>query len=141
MIVRSLDINGDWNFGKGKNDYLKNNKAIVQNISTRLSSFLGDCFFATDAGIDWFNLLGSKNQLALELAVRAVILNTLEVTRLVDVSIQVEENTRRINMRYVVDTIYTVTNGDVPIPVLTSFLLTESGDILTTESDQPISTG
>src|SRR3954470_19732138 len=104
MIVRSLDANGDWTFGKGKNNYLSANAAIVQIISTRLNSYLGDCFFALDAGLDWFNLLGSKNQLALELAVRAIILNTPEVVAIVDVSINLDNNTRRISMRYTVET-------------------------------------
>lgn len=141
MIVRSLDVNGDWQFGKGKNDYLSANKAIVQNIATRLNSFLGDCFFALDAGLDWFNLLGSKDQLALELAVRSVILNTDGVTAIVDVSINLEETTRRINMKYTVETVYTVANQTVPVVAVTSFLLTESGDIIVTEDDKPISAG
>lgn len=141
MIVRSLDINGDWTFGKGKNNYLSNNKAIVQSIATRLQSFLGDCFFAVDAGLDWFNLLGAKDQLALELAVRAVILNTQDVTAIVNVSINLEENTRRINMKYTVETVYTAANQSVPVVGVTSYLLTEDGSVLITESGRPISTG
>ena len=135
MIVRSLDANGDWQFGKGKNDYVANNKAIEQNISTRLNSYLGDCFFALDQGLDWFNLLGSKNQVALELAVRAIILNTKNVSSIVDLSIIFEEITRKLTMKYTVETVYTVvTSGAAPIVSNTSFLLTESGDVLTTES-------
>lgn len=135
MIVRSLDNLGDWRFGKGKNDYLARTKAIVQNISTRLKSFLGDCFFAVDEGLDWFNLLGSKNQLQLELAVRAVIMNTAGVTGIVYVKISLETISRRIRMEYAVNTIYTNATGETPtITSTTSFLLTESGDILTTES-------
>lgn len=141
MIVRSLDVSGDWQFGKGKNDYLKNNKAIVQTISTRLKCFLGNCFFDLSAGLDWFNLLGSKNQLALELAVRATILNTPQVTSIVDVTITLDENTRRINMRYVVETVYSIINRVPPAQGLTSFLLTESGDVITTESGQALSAG
>jgi len=41
MIIRSLDINKDWTFGIGKNNYLTSHKAIVQNIETRLLSFFG----------------------------------------------------------------------------------------------------
>lgn len=139
MIVRSLDSIGDWNFGKGKNDYLVNNKAIVQNIATRLKSFLGDCFFSLGSGLDWFNLLGSKDQLALEMSVRAVILNTREVVSIVDVSINLEETTRRINMKYTVDTVYTTALQSPPVFGLSTFLLTESGDVIVTESGQPIS--
>lgn len=141
MIVRSLDVNGDWTFGKGKNNYLANNKAIVQNISTRLNSYLGDCFFALDAGIDWFNLLGSKNQIALELAVRAVILNTDGVTSLVDVSVDLNHTTRRMTMRYTVETTYSVINRIAPVTGLTSYLLTEDGLVLITEDGEPLVAG
>lgn len=141
MIVRALDEVGDWSFGKGRNNYLSNNKAIVQNISTRLKMFLGDCFFALNQGIDWFNLLGSKNQVALELAVRSVILNTEGVTTLIDVQIELDHTTRRIRMQYTVETIYSIAN-QTPAPVsLSSFLLTEDGAIITTESGEPLSAG
>lgn len=142
MIVRAVDGNNDWTFGKGKNDYVSANKAIEQDIQTRLQSFLGDCFFALDAGLDWFNLLGSKNQLALELAVRASILNTEGVTGIVNVVINLEPSTRRIDMKYTVNTIYTVVNASaVPITSSSSFLLTEAGDVLTTEQGAGIQAG
>jgi hypothetical protein len=62
---RSVDDDNDWNFGKGRNDYVRNIRAVEQNIRTRLNSFLGDCFFSTGSGLDWFNLLGNKNQIAI----------------------------------------------------------------------------
>lgn len=134
MIVRAIDSNNDWTFGKGRNNYVSNNDAIAQNIKTRLQSFLGDCFFALDQGVDWFNLLGSKNQPALELAVRAVLLNTDGVTGIVDASVDLDPGTREIVMKYTVNTIYTKTDASAaPITDTTTFLLTEAGDILTTE--------
>jgi len=103
MIIRALNGTGDWEFGKGKNDYKRGLNAITQNIKTRLMSFLGDCFFDTTAGIDWFNLLGGKDRLALELAIATTILNTRNVTglKLLDVS---ETPNRRITIRYRVQT-------------------------------------
>jgi hypothetical protein len=68
--VRQIDDDGDWLFGKGQNDYVRANTSVVQNINTRLGSFLGDCFFDLGAGIDWFNLLGTKDQVALNLSIR-----------------------------------------------------------------------
>lgn len=105
MIVRALNVLGDWEFGKGKNDYKRDLKAITQNIKTRLMSFLGDCFFDTTAGIDWFNLLGGKDQLALELAVSSVILNTQNVTGLRQLSIDISPS-RNVTIRYRVQTTY-----------------------------------
>lgn len=105
MRVRALDSTGDWTFGKGISDYRVGNAAIAQNIQTRLSSFLGDCFFDLTAGIDWFNLLGGKDQLAINLAVNAVILNTEGVTGILQTSLTVSSN-RRISLVYRVQTIY-----------------------------------
>lgn len=80
MIVRALDANGDWEFGKGRNNYKSGLAAVSQNIQTRVSSFLGDCFFATNEGIDWFTFDGSKDEVAVNLATSVCILNTEDVT-------------------------------------------------------------
>lgn len=112
MIVRGISATGDWLFGKGRNDYKTGNEAVGQNIQTRLKSFLNDCFFATDAGIDWFNLLGNKNQIALNLAVSATILNTADVTGIQQISIFVDTS-RVVRIQYNVQTTYSTTlNGD-----------------------------
>ncbi len=107
--VRALDsVTKDWTFGKGRNNYLKNNAAVIQNINTRLSSFLGDCFFDTTAGIDWFSLLGSKNRLGLELAISSTILNTTEVTGILNLSTSLNPETRSLAVSYAVQTTFTV---------------------------------
>lgn len=141
MSVRSLDADGDWNFGKGRNDYLYRTDAVVQNISTRLKSFLGDCFFALDEGVDWFTLLGSKNRVALELNVRAVILNTPEVTGIVSSETNFDARTRNLTLTYTVTTIYSAEPIVGEVTGISSFILTENGDILTTESGAGISAG
>jgi hypothetical protein len=141
MIVRAIDGENDWQFGKGKNDYKSNNSAIAQNIKTRLQSFLGDCFFDVPAGIDWFNLLGSKNQIALELSVRTIILNTVGVVSVVSSQVSLDSATRLITMNYVVNTVFTVNADDEAIVGRSSFLLTESGDILTTEDGDGLEVG
>ncbi len=115
MRVRQIDVDHDWLFGKGQNDYVRGNAAIVQTINTRLNSFLGDCFFDIGAGIDWFNLLGSKDQTALNLAISAVIdpyiagirvgQNTPGVVRLVQLSTNLN-TARRFTVTYQVDTVY-----------------------------------
>lgn len=110
MIVRTIDTIGDWTFGKGKNNYRKDNDAITQNIKTRLLSFLGDCFFDVTAGIDWFTFLGSKNQLALNLAISAVILNTEFVTGILQLSVNLNTD-RNFSVSYRVQTTYSTT-GD-----------------------------
>lgn len=110
MRVRSLTSSGDWSFGAGVNNYSLGNIAIAQNIQTRLMSFLGNCFFDTGAGIDWFNLLGNKNQTALNLAISAVILNTDDVTGILQLSVSLT-TLRVLSVSYNVQTIYSTTSN------------------------------
>lgn len=105
-MTRALDSHGDWTFGSGINNYTTGNAEVAENIQTRLQSFLGDCFFDTGAGIDWFNLLGSKQQVSLQLAVAAVILNTPNVTGGLQLSVSYNEITRGIAIVYQVQTVY-----------------------------------
>jgi len=84
MIFRNLDENGDWTFGRGKNDFLIGQNAIGLNIKTRCYSWLNDCFFAMNEGIDWAERLGSKNQKdLLDADLRRIILASENVTGLV----------------------------------------------------------
>lgn len=105
MRVRALDEDHDWLFGKGQNDYLQGRAACVQNINTRLYEFLGDCFFNNGAGISWFTLLGSKDQVPLNLAISAVILNTDDVTGINQLSATLSV-TRNFSVIYEVATSY-----------------------------------
>ena len=106
MITRALDENNDWTFGKGRNNYKRDLDAVSQSVKTRLQSFLGDCFFAERDGIDWFNLLGSKDKTQLGLAVAAVILNTTDVTKIVNFEINLDSGTRDVGISYSIDTVY-----------------------------------
>lgn len=116
MIVRALDRNHDWLFGKGRNDYLSGSAAIGQNIDTRLLCWIGDCFFDTKAGIDWINLLGSgQNQMALNLALAAVILNTQGVTALQALKPSFLPSTRLFTASYTVTTIYSRYSSSVQL--------------------------
>jgi hypothetical protein len=110
MLVRAIDSNHDWLFGQSTNCYVANNAAIAQNINTRLSSFLGNCFFDLTAGIDWFNLLGSKDQTALNLAISATILNTEGVTGIVQLSLNLSIK-RVFSVSYVAQTVYSTTSS------------------------------
>lgn len=141
MIVRALDINGDWIFGKGLNDYKSGRDALAQNIQTRLNSFLGDCFFETSAGIDWFNLLGGKSKLAIEIQVSAVLLNTDGVTAVLELSSVLNEATRDLTISYKVSTnIGPIENVIVMSPTPGDFLVTEDGDSILTEDGKHILT-
>lgn len=115
MIVRALDSSGDWTFGSGIQNYRVLNDAIGQSIRTRFLSWLGDCFFAVSDGIDWANLLGKNNELSINLAVNASLLNlsgpvngisTILVTGITQLSFTVNPETREFTVQYSVSTIY-----------------------------------
>lgn len=105
MIFRSLDSNGDWNFGHGQSSYLSSNAAIGANIRTRILSWVGDCFFDTGAGVDWINRLGSKNQRTLlDNDIRRIILTSYGVTGLV--SFDTVLNGRALTVTATINTIF-----------------------------------
>lgn len=106
MSIRNLDVNHDWTFGAGRNNYVTENQEIALNLETRILSFLGDCFFAINEGIDWFNLLDYRYQPRLELAVQEVIKNTPGVTAINNVDVLLGAN-RKITIAYNINTVYT----------------------------------
>lgn len=129
MIIRALDGQNDWTFGASKSNYLTRNQAIALNIQTNISCFLGNCFFDMGRGIDWFNFLaGSKNQLALELAVSAVILNSYGVIGVNQLSVTLDSS-RNIVIVYNALTIFRD-------PVQSNFIILtdQNGNILTDQS-------
>lgn len=106
MIFRNL-VDGDWTFGKGKENYLFAQNAISMNIKTRLLSFLNDCFFDMGAGIDWFTYLGVPNKSdEIILRSRVIILQSYGVVKINSLVNQLS-STRQLSLEYNIDTIYT----------------------------------
>ena len=90
QTFRSLDATGDWVFGGGRSSYATGNTAIQMDIQTALQIFMGECFWDTSFGVDWWNLLGGKNpsaQASIVLQVRTVILGIVGVTQINSVSV------------------------------------------------------
>lgn len=139
--VRALDLDGDWTWGKGQNDYLTGVKAIMQQIRCNVLCFMGDCFFDNEGGIDWFNLLGGKNQLAIEVAVSSQILNTPNVSSLVEISVTLNPITRGLTLFYSVTTSLSgqqlISDNFVVTP---DTLTTQDNDVLITQDGERIGT-
>lgn len=106
MRVRAVDSNHDWTFGRGLQDYKIEERAIAQNVKTRLLSFYRDCFFDLNAGIDWFNLLGRGTEKFLLLAIRTVISTTEGVVGINKVTVDYNRQERHITIYYDIRTIY-----------------------------------
>jgi len=110
MIFRNLTGESDWCFGKGKQDYLTENNAIMKNIETTLKTFLTECFFDLTLGVSWFTLLGQKNTEFVILSLKNKILNCYGVTRVTDIVFELDIN-RKATISYDVDTIYSQNIG------------------------------
>lgn len=136
MIVRALNSSNDWTFGQGLQNYKSGNLAVQQEIQTNVLFFLNDCFFALNKGIDWFNLLGGKNQALLNLQVTSAILNSPGVLNLLQLSINLIHETRALTIEYTVNTIYTGTAQTVAGTV--EYLITQGGEFIDTEDGDRI---
>lgn len=108
MTFRNLTNDHDWVFGTGKNSYVSETQEIALNIKTRILSFLNDCFFATNEGIDYWNLLDYNKQEQLENQLQATIVQTPGVTKINSVDVLIGAN-RRFNVSYSIETIYSTT--------------------------------
>jgi len=104
---RSLDVNGDWTFGLGAQGYAQNVQALKYDLQTRLRSWMGDCFFDLQMGIDWKNLLGNfSSQNNLLFALRTLILSTQGVMSINSLDIVNDPIGRDLSLTYNVDTVY-----------------------------------
>lgn len=106
MKVRAIDENHDWTFGRGLQDYKIDDRAISQNVKTRILSFYGDCFFDEMAGIDWFRLLGYGTQELLLMSIKETIINTEGVTAINNVDTYIDRDRREFTVKYDIQTIY-----------------------------------
>jgi hypothetical protein len=106
MIFRNLDSNHDWQFGQGLSNFVGDEAAIDLNIETRILSWLNDCFFDLGAGIDWVNILGSKNMLQiLSLNMQRLIMQSYGVVKLLNFNITLTA-ARQFKATYNIQTIF-----------------------------------
>jgi hypothetical protein len=125
VIIRSLDADGDWNFGQGLSSYKTAGAAIAQDVATRLLTFRNDAFWATDFGVDWWNLLGRKLPAA-EVGVLTQTRNMIigspggypasGVVAINSVSAVFDGASRRLSVTYSINDIYSTTTVGTVTP-------------------------
>lgn len=106
MIFRQITADGDWTFGAGLGNYASNEQAINLNIKTSLLSWVGDCFFALQFGVDWVRLLDTGQQANLQTALKTMILSLYGVVDVTEVIAFFDPMTRRLSVQYSVTTIF-----------------------------------
>jgi hypothetical protein len=105
MIIRKVDGANDWRFGKGKSDYAKDDQAIGQNVQTRILSWVGDCFFAMNEGIDWASRLDVGQEDSLLDEVKSIILQSEGVVGINTVEVEFNRETRNVKIEYSIQTV------------------------------------
>jgi len=106
MIIRNIDVNGDWIYGKGKNDYMRDLNALKVDLITRLKQWKFDCFFAVDEGIDYKNFLDRGTQIFLDNDIKRVTLQTDGVLRMDTFESTIELDERIYQAEMNIATIY-----------------------------------
>lgn len=113
MLVRAVKDNNRsgsraWVFGRGFQSYLKEQKAVEQQIKSQLLEFTNDCYFALQNGINWRFRLGYHNQKTLlDEDIQRIINNNSAVLSLTDFTSTVLE--RSYNTNCLIYTIYSET--------------------------------
>lgn len=108
MRFRALDSNWDWKFGKGVGSYSGDTQAIAYDVKSKILSWVGDCFFNETAGIDWKNILGSKDQKSqLDDAIKKIIVEEYGVIELSFFESEISDRTYHCTTRF--KTIYNET--------------------------------
>jgi len=102
MRVSGLDSDGDWIFGSGKASYKTQSEAVLQSIKTRLKSFTDDWFLNIEDGIDWINLLGSKdNEDSINREIEKTILQTDGVVAIINFSTTLTDRNLSVSVIYI----------------------------------------
>lgn len=109
MSSRAIDaLTGDWTFGQGRQNYLTGAAEINQDIATALKVFLGECFFDTSFGVDWWNLIGGYDPKGIIMQCRRVISGRPGVTRITRVDAELDARTRAMTIAYSVSTVFSL---------------------------------
>ena len=106
MATRAVDSVGNWQFGNSFTNYKTDLDELKQNIITSLKSWKGDCFFDLNAGVDWYNILGSYNQDDyLKENIINIVQNIDGVININDYNATLDEN-RNITINLIINTVY-----------------------------------
>ena len=111
MKYRRLSPAGDYVFGFGNTSFLTDAQAAAQAIQTKLKMFQGECWEDLNDGLPFFqSIAGNRDQAAIDLLVKARILETPNVQSITSFSSSLEN--RKYSMTAAVSTTFgTVTVG------------------------------
>lgn len=106
MKTRALDINDDWQFGRGVQSYVTEKNALMQNVKTRLRQWKNNCFFAMTEGVDYNNYLDIGRKVLLDLDIKRVVLQTYGVLRISEYTSTLDAGSRALSITATIETIF-----------------------------------
>ncbi|WP_281659632.1 hypothetical protein [Microvirgula aerodenitrificans] len=108
MRYRKLDANGDYTFGSGQADFVRNEPSVVrQAVLTRLALWTGEWFIALKDGTPYRpDVLGKYTRETYDAAIQRRILGTAGVTQIAQYASEYDGNTRTLTVSATIDTAY-----------------------------------
>lgn len=89
MSVWGLDEKGDFAVTNNAFVILNDNRAIVQNVETRIKEQTFDCFVNLNAGINWVNLPKNQTEMnILQVAIKNITAGTNGVTDVTEIKLE-----------------------------------------------------
>lgn len=115
MRYRALDVNGDYTFGQGSDNFLVDSPACVaQAVRTALLLWKGEWYLDTTAGMPWAtDVLGTGTDSLYDEAIKAKIQSVQGVTDIVNYSSSLNTATRALIVDCTIDTLYGQANVNV----------------------------
>lgn len=105
MRYRALDEDGDMTFGGNNKNFLKDIKAVIQAIKTRIKLLKGEWWENTEEGFPLFqDILGNYDELKIKNRIVERIQQTQGVLSVTNIDI--EYKNRKLNFKCNVSTIY-----------------------------------
>lgn len=108
MRYRKLDADGDYVYGHGQSDFLKDTPETVgQAVKTRLLLWLEEWFLDITEGTPWLQgVIGKHSEMTRETVLRTRILNTQGLTQITSYESVSDPDGRELNLSVSIDTIY-----------------------------------
>lgn len=106
MLYRKLDVNGDYTFGQGDQNFFRDDaQAVAQAILTTLSLFQGEWFLDLEAGVPWLTeVVGFNTAPLYDTVIRNAILTKEGVKEIINYSSSLVN--RKLSVSFLVDTTF-----------------------------------
>lgn len=112
MTIKALDENNDIFLKDGKIHTVSEAPETVQQIRSRLLTYLGEWFLNTESGVDYFGIVFVKpvNLSLIESEIKSIIIGTDGVIQLNEFELDYDSTTRKLTVDFEAETIFGVIN-------------------------------